>query len=271
MRKLKITVALLLAVVSAVFIATRYINNHSGKNDPPILKCDTDTVTVSVSDGDDVLLRGVSAYDNQDGDLTSGIVIGGISKLISDNTAKITYMVFDSDNNMARMTRLVKYTDYKKPYFTLDAPLLFDVGQTVSIKDRLRAEDTVDGDITSSIRVSALDLSSVNTGVYTITVQVTNSMGDTAELELPVVISENGKDRPAITLSSALVYAERDSVFDPLSYISSVTLPSGALADMSKVTYQSDVDTSVPGNYRVIYTYTDSGVTGTTALSVAVK
>ena len=59
----------------------------------------------------------VSAYDNQDGDLTSGIVIGGISKLISDNTAKITYMVFDSDNNMARMTRLVKYTDYKKPYF----------------------------------------------------------------------------------------------------------------------------------------------------------
>ena len=62
-----------------------------------------------------------------------------------------------------------------------------------------------------------------------------------------------------------------DSVFDPLSYISSVTLPSGALADMSKVTYQSDVDTSVPGNYRVIYTYTDSGVTGTTALSVAVK
>ena len=113
MRKLKITVALLLAVVSAVFIATRYINNHSGKNGPPILKCDTDTVTVSVSDGDDVLLRGVSAYDNQDGDLTSGIVIGGISKLISDNTAKITYMVFDSDNNMARMTRLVKYTDYK--------------------------------------------------------------------------------------------------------------------------------------------------------------
>ena len=91
MRKLKITVALLLAVVSAVFIATRYINNHSGKNDPPILKCDTDTVTVSVSDGDDVLLRGVSAYDNQDGDLTSGIVIGGISKLISDNTAKITF------------------------------------------------------------------------------------------------------------------------------------------------------------------------------------
>ena len=40
---------------------------------------------------------------------------------------------------------------------------------------------------------------------------------------------------------------------------------------MSKVTYQSDVDTSVPGNYRVIYTYTDSGVTGTTALAVAVK
>lgn len=271
MRKLKITVALLLAAVSAVFIATRYINNHSGKNDSPILKCDTDTVTVSVSDGDDVLLRGVSAYDNQDGDLTTGIVIGGISKLISDNTAKITYMVFDSDNNMARITRLVKYTDYKKPYFTLDAPLLFDVGQTVSIKDRLRAEDTVDGDITSSIRVSALDLSSVNTGVYTVAVQVTNSMGDTAGPELPVVISESGKDRPAITLSSALVYAERDSAFDPLSYISSVTLPSGALADMSKVTYQSDVDTSAPGNYRVIYTYTDSGVTGTTALAVAVK
>ena len=111
----------------------------------------------------------------------------------------------------------------------------------------------------------------MNTGVYTVAVQVTNSMGDTAELELPVVISESGKDRPAITLSSALVYAERDSAFDPLSYISSVTLPSGALADMSKVTCQSDVDTSVPGNYRVIYTYTYSGVTGTTALAVAVK
>ncbi len=54
-------------------------------------------------------------------------------------------MVFDSDNNMARMTRLVKYTDYKSRILLSTLRFLFDVGQTVSIKDRLRAEDTVDG------------------------------------------------------------------------------------------------------------------------------
>ena len=157
MRLLRIMLVLVF-VVMAVFFA---VHNLSGKDpaaaEGPVLSCSDDVLLVSVKDSRSALLRGVTATDAQDGDLFDEIIISGVSKLIGDATAKVTYVVMDSDNNMATLTRQIRYRDYQSPRFSLEDPLLYTSTQNVSLTDRLHAEDSIDGDITHNIRVSYME------------------------------------------------------------------------------------------------------------------
>lgn len=269
MRALRHTILILLAVLSAAYITTRIYQGSTTRHDPPVISCPSGVLEVSASDDESVLLAGVTAADPQDGDLTDQIIIGGISKLISKDTAKVTFMVFDSDDNMGSFVRYIRYTDYHRPQFTVTKPLSFSSTKEVSLLSRLKAHDVVDGDISGRIRVSTL-ASTDNSEVYDITIQVTNSMGDTAWLQLPVLVQETNPLRPVIELSSYLVYQEIDSSFDPASYVSALSV-AGAAEDASKVSVSSDVDTSKAGTYRVLYTYSTGGVTGSAILTVVVQ
>ena len=93
MRALKHTILILLAVLSAAYIATRIYQGSSTRHDPPVISCPQGILEVSASDDESILLSGVTASDPQDGDLTNQVIIGGISKLISKDTAKVTLLV----------------------------------------------------------------------------------------------------------------------------------------------------------------------------------
>lgn len=269
MRALKHALLVLLAVLSAVYIVTLVYQGSSDRKEPPIISCSNEILEVSAADDESVLLAGVTASDPQDGDLTSQIIVGGISKLISKDTAKVTLLVFDSDHNMGKFVRYIRYTDYQRPQFAITQPLAFSSTKEVSLLDRLKATDVVDGDISSRIRVSTL-ASTDNSEVYDITIQVTNSMGDTAWLQLPVLVQETNPLRPVIDLSSYLVYLEAGSSFDPMDYVSGLTVANSS-EDVSKVSVSSNVDTSVKDTYRVMYTYSADGITGTAILTVVVQ
>ena len=269
MRALKHTILILLLVLSAAYIGTRIYQGASTRHEPPVISCPEGVLEVSASDDESVLLSGVTAKDNQDGDLTDQVIVGGISKLISKDTAKVTLMVFDSDDNMCKLVRYIRYTDYHRPQFSITKPLAFSSTKEVSLLNRLKADDVVDGDISSRIRISTL-ASTNNSEVYDITIQVTNSMGDTAWLQLPVLVQETNPLRPVIELSSYLVYQEVGSSFDAASYISGLTI-AGAEQDASNISVSSNVDTETAGTYRVMYTYSAAGVTGTAILTVVVQ
>ena len=269
MRALKHTILILLAVLSAAYIATRIYQGSSTRHDPPVISCPQGILEVSASDDESILLSGVTASDPQDGNLTNQVIIGGISKLISKDTAKVTLMVFDSDDNMGKLVRYIRYTDYHRPQFSVTKPLAFSSTKEVSLLDRLKAEDVVDGDVTARIRVSTL-ASTEHSGVYDITVQVTNSVGDTAWLQLPVLVQETDPLRPIIDLSSYLIYQDVGSSFDAMSYVSGLTV-AGEAADTTKVSVSSNVDTAVAGTYRVVYTYSAGSATGMAILTVVVQ
>ena len=269
MRALRHTILILLVVLSVAYIGTRIYQGSSTRHEPPVISCPEGVLEVSASDDESVLLAGVTASDNQDGDLTDQIIIGGISKLISKDTAKVTLMVFDSDDNMGKLVRYIRYTDYHRPQFSLTNPLAFSSSNEVSLLERLRADDVVDGDISSRIRISTLAATD-NSEVYDITIQVTNSVGDTAWLQLPVLIQDTNPLRPVIDLSSYLIYQEIGSSFDAASYLSGLTV-AGVTHDTSGVSVSSNVDTSTAGTYRVMYTYSADGVTGTAILTVVVQ
>ncbi len=66
---------------------------------------------VTYEEGSDssLLLAGVQAKDNVDGDISSNVRIYDIAVLEDGKTAQIIYAVYDSSYNLGKSYRLVKY------------------------------------------------------------------------------------------------------------------------------------------------------------------
>ena len=236
------------AATLAAFVGLKIYTDRMVDRTPPVISFDSDIVEVGMGAAESTLLAGVTAWDDRDGDVTGEIMIKGVSQLITADSAKITYIAFDSSNNMSTASRTVRYTNYEKPRFTLTSPLIFPTGGQVSILEQLSARDVVDGDLSDSIRVTTQNVDLARAGVYSITVQVTNSLGDVESLPLKVVMTDSALGSPQVALSSYIIYREVGQAFNPNNYISVPT-------SSSAVTIESNVDTSRAGIYEVTYTY----------------
>ena len=241
---------------------------------PPTITCEDGVLEVSVKADPSALLQGVTARDDRDGDLTDQIMVEHVSNLTGADTARITYVVFDSSDNAATCSRTIRYTDYQKPRFQLTAPLHYYVGDTITLLDRLTAVDVIDGDLQEKIRLTASNLTNTLAGTYHVTVQVTNSLGDTSVLPLTILVdSGSGYQVPEIQLTEYLVYLAPGSRFDPAEYLRSITDPGAGVKNAARdaVEIYSEVDPNTPGTYEVVYTYTgSSGKEGKTILTVVV-
>ena len=269
MRSIKKFLIIALAVLLACQIVTRIRQGSAERKEPPVLSCPEGVLDISTRDSESALLAGVTATDNQDGDLTSQIIVGGRSKLITNDTAKVTLLVFDSDHNMASCVRYIRYVDYQRPRFSIEEPLVYSTTEEVALTDRLSAHDVVDGDISKRVRVSTLAATG-NSLLYHVTVQVTNSVGDTARLQLPVIRLDHNPMRPNVELSDYLIYVNTGSSFNPMTYLQQVTTPLGN-GSLTDVVIDNPVDTATADTYYVTYTYTTDGGTGTAILTVVVQ
>lgn len=271
MRVLRISSILCFLVALLAFGAGQIYTRFFCDQTPPVVTCDQSTVQISVEDPPETLLSHVSAVDDRDGDISDAVLLGGISKLISDNTAKATFYAFDTAGNMATASCYVQYTDYHKPTFKLSAPLSFRIGENISLENKLSAYDVIDGDISASIRVSATDINISAAGIYSFSVQVTNSLGDTAYLTLPLLITDAPAEAPRILLSDYLVEIPCGALFDPGKYVMRLEAD-GQTLSRSDVSVENTVDPNVPGCYYVAYHYTDElGRTGSAVLAVVVE
>lgn len=269
MKLFKILLAVLLAVVSVLYGISAVRTSLSGENIGPAITCAGEVLEISVSDGPEALLEGVSASDPQDGDLTGKVRVLSVSKFSVPGEAKVSYVVFDSHHNMATMTRQLRYTDYRSPRFEVTQALVYPQNASIALLDRIRVTDVIDGDITHAVRVSALRNTS-DPEVCTVDVRVTNSMGDTASITLPVICLQSTLNRAEVKLSSYLTYIDAGSAFDPGSYLTAVVTPDG-YGFMRDVEITSLVDTNVPGTYMVFYMYRDETCSGTSILTVVVQ
>jgi len=269
MRTIKQILVIALAVLLAANIATIIYQGTTDTTQGPEIYCDDGVLEVNFSCSEADLLAGITARDGQDGDLTEHVIVASVSKLITNDTAKVTYLVFDSDDNMASYVRRIRYRDYCKPTFDVLSPLVYSTTEEVELLSRLYAYDERDGNISNQIRVSTL-ASTDNAEQYEITIQVTNSMGDTASLKLPVLRQSYNPLRPEIKLTKQLVYVNRDSEFDPSQYLATLTVPNETVA-LEEVKIQNLVDLTTPNTYQVFYTYTSEFGTGTAILTVVVQ
>ena len=201
----------------------------------------------------------------------------------------VTYAVFDSSNQGATLTRTLEYTDYTSPQIQLTAPLRYSLEEMsdVSLTENMSVEDCLDGNITSQIRASYNDAIYVQqAGEYPVTIQVSNSAGDTCTVGLTVTVTdpsdENEGSKYYPMLSRYIVYAktggsvdydslitgfERNGTEYLLSEEDDTFLP----GDRGDVKISGNVNFEKAGTYTVDYKFTsEDGVTATTKLAVVV-
>lgn len=236
-----------------------------------------ETVSVSVHDWQGMLLAGVSAQDDRDGDVTVSLVVEGVSSIRADHSATVTYAAFDKAGNVAKASRTVLYTDYESPVFTLSAPLVFRGGIVPDVFSCVGAADLLDGDLTNRVKANLISENTITEiGTHQVELRVTNNMGDTVRLTVPVEVYAAGTYNATVNLSAYLIYVEAGRRFSGEEYLQSFTCggetyAADALPGDATVTVESTVQTDVPGTYTVDYTVSYENYTGYSRLIVVVE
>ncbi len=276
MRNLRIITTVLFVVVSIAFSVLYFYDSTVMDNEAPLIICDGNPLMVSVKASDAELCAGLTAQDNVDGDITDRILVRKISQLVDTNSAIISYAVFDSASNCCTFSRNVIYTDYEAPRFALSQPLIYNVNGMVTLEDRLTAYDVIDGDITNRMRISSTSLSNTDEGEYPISVQVTNSTGDTSMVVMKVMIKNYTSLHPEIYLDDYLIYVDADEPIeleDLREHIVSVRASShGKTVDPSNVQITGDINYESRGSNFVTFSYTnDADLTYSVLMTVIVE
>ena len=175
-------VLFLFSIVFAFWANYRY---YTGVNtDFPTLTCSEEHLQISVNEPPEAIFRGLQASDATDGDLTGQIMVASMSHFLEENTVRVKYVVFDSHNNSATLSRLVHYTDYKAPSFSLEKSPVYTIGSSFDLMDYISVEDCIDGDVSDRIRVISNMVNNYSVGNYPVVLEVSNSCGDTAQITI---------------------------------------------------------------------------------------
>ena len=267
-----------LAVCIAVFAGYLVLSRQQDTT-APVITVPEGELQVSVTADDAALLAGVTAADDQDGDVTSSLVVERISNLSAEQTATVTYAAFDQAGNVAKAQRTLRYTDYQSPRFMLSQPLVFSGNMNFDVMQYIGATDAIDGDLSSNIKASLVggEGSVSDVGVHDVEFRVTNSMGETITLTTQVeVYPADANYNAEIELTQNIVYLQKGAAFTPASYLVEMTRGSQSVS-LNPITYgittqiSSNVNTQTPGTYSVIYTISDGTMTGHTRLVVVVE
>ena len=288
MRRLR-TASIALFIISVILFAlhiymVRFVKDKTG----PVFHVDSNVVEVSVKDNEEAWLKGVTATDAADGDVTDSIIVEGISPFTGTQHRIVTYAAFDSDDHVTHGKREIVYTDYEPSRIHLSKQVSFAMNST-NLLDGITAEDCIDGDITKSVRMmSDEEIDTAHVGEYPARLKVTNSAGGVSYLPITVEIHDPAVyyRLPNIELTENVVYIDKGSDFDEKDYLDSITINGtkfsltedagtygafGTSADdtdktigYDRVDIESEVDTDVSGYYEVLYSFQDTvSTTGT--------
>lgn len=292
---------LMFIVVSVLFSMFTHRRSQGVDSSGPKMSIEQEVLEVSVNDPEEKLLEGITATDKKDGDVTDSVVLESLSAFISGSTRLATYAAFDSDQHVVRGSRRITYTDYTKPEFSMRQLLEYPAGRSSISINGITAKDCIDGDISSSIKVSLGPTYGLDeVGEYDTVFSVVNSAGDVASFHAFIVVYDPELSRgPQFDAKDGeyLIYLDRGEEFHPFEYIEDVKIGGrkypivegdgnyGAekidkdekiVVGQNQIDVEGEVDTDMPGEYVVKFSMTlDAGnqetVTGMRRIYVIVR
>lgn len=271
MRIMRMAVTIIFILTSITFFGFFIHQKRTVDDTIPEITLETDFIEVRCDATNEDFLKGVTATDEKDGDLTSEVIVESVSRFIEPGVCEVKYAVCDSNNHVARATRKVRYTDYEVPKFKLTNSLCFSLYENTDISSCISAVDSIEGDISSNVVITSPDFNSSVTGIFTLELSVSNKKGDTSTLSLPLIMEDRTLSAPTITLKDYLIYVDKNQKIDFEDYIIEATDRNGKdLTD--KVEIDDNVKLEKSGTYMVHYFVTDSnGAKGHSVLNVVVE
>ncbi len=166
-------------------LATPIIENHA-----PVINANNK----ELYEGEDFeVLKDVSAYDQEDGDITNKIeVTNNAVDTSKPGTYEVTYKVTDSSNETTTKTIIVTIKENTAPEIIVSDKELYEGEEFKELKG-VSAYDQEDGDITDKIIVKENTVKSTP-GTYKVIYEVTDSKGKTTTKERKVVVKEKKTD-----------------------------------------------------------------------------
>ncbi|WP_304341502.1 cell wall-binding repeat-containing protein [Metaclostridioides mangenotii] len=131
--------------------------------------------------------EGVTAIDNEDGDLTDNIIISGTVDTSKAGKYDIKYSVMDSNKNEATAKIKVTVKTNTPPVIEGAVNKTIYVGDTFDPKEGVTAKDNEDGDLTANIIISGT-VDASKAGNYNITYSVMDSDKNEATAKIKVTV-----------------------------------------------------------------------------------
>lgn len=264
MKRMNLLLMGVLACVVMLFAGYLFWSRNNLDTVGPVITVEEELLEISVSDPQEVLLQGIKAVDGRDGDVTARMLVESIYGITEDNITTVTYAAFDRAGNVTKVQRQVRYKDYESPRFKLYGDLCFAGGSGFDVLEYVGAEDVIEGNIRRRVRATLLsDTKSIsNIGSHVVRFQVTNSLGDTVQADLPVDVYDPEWYTADVKLKEYLLYLKVGDSFDPQEYLKTF-LVRGDEIDVSRrvpdevfCNIENNVSTKRPGIYTVTYNLT---------------
>ena len=196
-------------------------------------------------------LAGVSAEDDEDGDISANIVVTGYVNNAVEDEYILFYSVKDSGGNIAedqRHVQVVKAESIAPRLIGVDEVTLSQ-GDSFEFRAGISAVDETDGDISDHIVVQG-NFNNTIPGVYELKYSVSDSSGNTAEAMRLIHVLPAGTTAPVFSGTGDLQILQY-SEFNPRLGVSAIDDVDGDVT--SQIELLGEVDTRLPGKYSLTY------------------
>lgn len=220
----KIETSILGAIVIILLIGCM-IAMLASDNKKPVIKFSSEApLTYTEGQGDDVLLTGVTAVDERDGDVSDSLIVANKVVVEDGKKLKVTYAAKDKKNNIAKESRLVDCVPSDGSTESGG-----ENGETngAGIEDNTEPEST--------------------------TLPQPVSTGAAGEVDKAAADADG---IPVIKLKATEADITVGQQFDPMSYVRETYDNSGDVSRRIRVT--GDYDLKNPGDYQITYTVSDT-------------
>ena len=253
MHFLRICVSVL-AALSVIIVAIFTITDLSRKNQP-VIKCDSgEILEVPTKISDQELLEYVTAFDEEDGDLTENIIVERQNYFLEKGLTTVNFAVCDSDNNTVKLKKKIRFSDYVSPQVKLLDDLLISTSETIDFKNVASAVDKYDGDISGKIKIISPNYNNLKPGEYDINFKVTNSFSDTCDITVKAIVTDEDYSAASIKLSDYLIYTKIGETVNFRDYIKGVVGADGQNYSVSQIVIDdSEFDPEKAGTYNVFF------------------
>lgn len=184
-----------LAIIAAALLL--FFNQRNRDTTPPTISISIQTPSAYSADDDkSVLLAGVTAYDEVDGDLSAHVKIRSVTPSADKSYATVIYVVSDNSANIGTLSHTVTYTPSENnevvvpssPVIVLtSATASIPVGSAFNPYDYIsEVTDDRDPDLKYSV-IYQSDLNISAAGTYTVRYRVEDSDGNRSEYAILTV------------------------------------------------------------------------------------